>query len=75
MAFATQEMESEYYRIQKRTREDPGTAGDQGEENWAELLRHWLPQGYHVRTKGRILSDKKCREQAARRDSSQAKLP
>jgi hypothetical protein len=22
------------------------------------LLRHWLPQGYHVRTKGRILSDK-----------------
>lgn len=58
MASVTREMEDEYYRIQKRAREDPGMAGDQGEENWAELLGNWLPQGYHVRTKGRILSDK-----------------
>ncbi len=36
-------------------REDPGTAGDQGEENWAELLRRWLPSTHHVVTKGRIL--------------------
>jgi hypothetical protein len=46
----------EYARIRARAAEDPGTAGDQGEENWAELLRYWLPAGYHVRTKGRILS-------------------
>ena len=52
------ELESEYHRIQKRVLEDPGTAGDQGEENWATLLREWLPRSYHVVTKGRILSQK-----------------
>ena len=47
---------AEYCRIQRRVPEDPGTAGDQGEENWATLLRDWLPQTYHVKTKGRIIS-------------------
>lgn len=47
---------SEYARIVSRSQEDPGTAGDQGEENWALFLREWLPQGYHVVTKGRIIS-------------------
>ena len=50
------EMAEEYDRIQKRATEDPGTAGDQGEENWAELLRGWLPRTYEVVTKGRIIS-------------------
>lgn len=50
------EMAAEYDRIQKRATEDPGTAGDQGEENWAELLRGWLPRTYAVVTKGRIIS-------------------
>jgi hypothetical protein len=50
------EMSTEYERIQKRATEDPGTAGDQGEENWAELLRGWLPRTYEVVTKGRIIS-------------------
>jgi hypothetical protein len=50
------EMASEYDRIQKRAKEDPGTAGDQGEENWAALLRDWLPRNYEVVTKGRIIS-------------------
>ena len=50
------EMAAEYDRIQKRATEDPGTAGDQGEENWAELLRGWLPRNYEVVTKGRIIS-------------------
>lgn len=50
------EMAAEYDRIQKRATEDPGTAGDQGEENWAELLRGWLPRTYEVVTKGRIIS-------------------
>lgn len=50
------EMAAEYDRIQKRASEDPGTAGDQGEENWAELLRGWLPRTYEVVTKGRIIS-------------------
>ncbi len=46
----------EYERVRTRTAEDPGTAGDQGEENWAEVLRSWLPSTYHVVTKGRILA-------------------
>jgi hypothetical protein len=54
---ATNELAQEYSRIQKKVREDPGTAGDEGEENWAELFRKWLPSTYHVRTKGRILSE------------------
>jgi len=51
----TAEQEQEYRRIQERVAEDPGTAGDQGEENWATLLRNWLPQAYRVVTKGRLL--------------------
>jgi hypothetical protein len=46
------ELASEYRRIYARTIEDPGTAGDEGEENWADLLREWLPDGYKVVTKG-----------------------
>lgn len=49
-------MAAEYERIQKRASEDPGTAGDQVEENWAKLLRGWLPPTYEVVTKGKILS-------------------
>ncbi len=51
------EMAAEYGRIQRRAAEDPGTAGDQGEENWAELLRGWIPPSYEVVTKGRIISE------------------
>lgn len=58
MRDATQQMQSEYERIQKRAAEDPGTAGDNGEENWAELLRKWLPPSYQVVTKGRIMNTK-----------------
>jgi hypothetical protein len=57
MQTATKEMQDEYKRIQKRSQEDPGTAGDQGEENWATLLRDWLPPAYQIVTKGRILGD------------------
>lgn len=49
------EIEAEYRRIYERTSEDPGTAGDEGEENWAALLREWLPGRYEVVTKGRIV--------------------
>lgn len=45
----------DYKQIQKRVIEDPGTAGDQVEETWAGVLRHWLPSHYHVVTKGRII--------------------
>ena len=51
----TDEISAEYNRIHKRAPEDPGTAGDEGEENWAEILRGWLPRTYEVVTKGRIL--------------------
>ncbi|MCF6402968.1 hypothetical protein L3C95_08795 [Chitinophaga filiformis] len=55
MRSATREMQEEYERIRKRAKEDPGTAGDQGEENWATLLRNWLPPTFQIVTKGRIL--------------------
>ena len=54
---AQREIQSEYDRIQKRAQEDPGTAGDQGEENWATLLRNWLPSYFQVVTKGRVLCE------------------
>jgi len=56
MQHITQEVAREYSRIQKRAREDPGTAGDQGEENWATILRNWLPPIYQIVTKGRVLA-------------------
>ncbi|BEL04553.1 hypothetical protein Q0Z83_027440 [Actinoplanes sichuanensis] len=52
----TAEIADEYARIYKRTKEDPGTAGDEGESNWAKLLEDWLPADLHVATKGRIIS-------------------
>ena len=58
MQDATHIMQSEYDRIRKRAVEDPGTAGDNGEENWAELIRKWLPRNYHVVTKGRIMNQR-----------------
>jgi len=51
------QINDEYNRIQKRSTEDPGTAGDQGEENWATIFRNWLPADYQVVTKGRLLSE------------------
>ena len=54
---AQKELQEEYLRIRKRAAEDPGTAGDQGEENWATLFREWLPGYFQVITKGRILAD------------------
>jgi hypothetical protein len=51
------ELQEEYKRIYKRATEDPGTAGDQGEENWATLLRNWLPSYFRIVTKGRILTE------------------
>ena len=38
VAQTTDEMASEYQRIRARATEDPGTAGDEGEENWARAL-------------------------------------
>jgi Domain of unknown function (DUF6602) len=50
-------IEEEYRRITRRASDDPGTAGDQGEENWRELLEQWLPSSFHIVTKGRILAE------------------
>ncbi|WP_198148432.1 DUF6602 domain-containing protein, partial [Elstera litoralis] len=52
----TEEMMSEYNRIYAKAAADPGTAGDEGEENWATLFRDWLPPAYQVRTKGRLIN-------------------
>jgi len=49
------ELAEEYDRIQKRATEDSGNAGDEGEENWAAIMREWLPPTYQIVTRGRIL--------------------
>jgi hypothetical protein len=49
------DLAAEYRRIRSRAIEDPGTAGDEGEENWREILANWLPSDLVVTTKGRIL--------------------
>jgi hypothetical protein len=56
MRKASKSMAEDYERISTRSPEDAGTACDQGEANWEHLFSEWLPAGYHVRTKGRILS-------------------
>ena len=53
---ASEQIAAEYLRIRSRANEDPGTAGDEGEENWRELLTSWLPKQYEIVTKGRILN-------------------
>ncbi|HWK06837.1 MAG TPA: DUF6602 domain-containing protein [Puia sp.] len=53
---ASNDISNEYSRIRKKAKEDPGTAGDQGEENWASLLKQWLPKTFHIVTKGRIIN-------------------
>ena len=54
----TQEMEDDYLCILSKVSEDPGTAGDQGEENWKELFESWLPPVFQIVTKGRIIGVK-----------------
>jgi hypothetical protein len=49
------QLAAEYARIRRRAREDPGTAGDEGEENWRDLFEDWLPGELQIVTKGRIL--------------------
>lgn len=51
----SRKLAEDYAATRPRVLEDPGTSGDQGEESWASLLRDWLPEGYSVVTKGRIL--------------------
>lgn len=55
MASVRQAIASDYRIVKKRSKEDPGTAGDQVEEQWADVLRNWLPATLPVITKGRIL--------------------
>ncbi len=53
---STARISADYKRMQSLAREDPGTSGDQGEEDWAKILREWLPASFHVVTKGRIIN-------------------
>jgi hypothetical protein len=56
MKKATADMEANYKLIRKRSSKDPGTAGDQGEENWKELFEQWLPPTYKIVTKGVLIN-------------------
>lgn len=55
LASVNETLARDYRRIRQRSAEDPGTAGDQAEEDWAEILRSWLPATYPIVTKGRLL--------------------
>jgi Domain of unknown function (DUF6602) len=55
MAAVKESLAHDYRKIRARSSEDPGTAGDQAEEDWAQIFRNWLPAIYPVVTKGRIL--------------------
>jgi hypothetical protein len=57
MSAVKESLNCAYLRIRARSKEDPGTAGDQAEEDWAEILRDWLPATYRIVTKGRMLFD------------------
>src|SRR6266566_9125194 len=48
MRRSTAKMAADYERMRQLAREDPGTSGDQAEEDWAELISQWLPETYHV---------------------------
>jgi hypothetical protein len=50
------ELAKEYTRIARRSREDPGTAGDEEESHWKEVLEGWLPSSLPIVAKGRILA-------------------
>jgi hypothetical protein len=43
LADVNEALARDYRRIRQRSADDPGTAGDQAEEDWAEILRSWLP--------------------------------
>jgi hypothetical protein len=55
LAGVNEALAGDYKKIRRRSSEDPGTAGDQAEEDWAKIFRNWLPATYPVITKGRIL--------------------
>jgi hypothetical protein len=57
MISAQHRIEEAYARIKKHSSEDPGTAGDQGEEDWSKFLQEWLPGYFHIVNKGVILTD------------------
>lgn len=52
----SQVIAAEYTRICQSSREDPGTAGDAGENVWSKIISDWLPESYFVTTKGRLIS-------------------
>lgn len=55
MGATNESLANDYRRIRQRSLDDPGTAGDQAEEDWAKVFRNWLPANYPIITKGRIL--------------------
>ena len=54
---AQKRIEEEYSRIREHVKEDPGTAGDQGEEDWRKFLKEWLPDYFPVVNKGKIITE------------------
>lgn len=50
-------LELEYEKTRLSASLDGGTAGDEAEVSWANVIRSWVPSTYHVVTKGRIVDN------------------
>jgi hypothetical protein len=48
MGAVKESLARDYDRTRARSRDDPGTAGDQAEEDWAAIFRNWFPANYTV---------------------------
>jgi hypothetical protein len=57
LRLSSTELLAEHCRITGRSKEDHGTAGDETEELWKEILQAWLPDYYPIVTKGRIINE------------------
>lgn len=55
---AQNSMQTDFERITARSREDPNTAGAQGELVWKEFFEKWLPPTFSVRTGCRLIGHK-----------------
>src|SRR6185369_14151226 len=52
---ANRRISVQYQRVQHRVSGQPNTTGEQGESDWGTILRDWLPSGYEIVTRGRLI--------------------
>jgi len=52
---ASRQLTSKYELLFEDAKSDSGSAGDNGEEIWAQILRDWLPSFFDIKTKAKII--------------------